>query len=133
MRFRDRESVRHVMPHQVQGWRADENFAGVWEGRYTPLRVGDHTYRTYLWADLKQDPESAATCTTESRLVREFVNKKQQSLDENLEAYDNVSLDTPTNLPNGCILEKWVAAVIMLRSSDLNVSGATVARKPPIE
>ena len=112
-----------------KGWHADDVIGGWVNGVYVPSsrKVGSHVYRTYVWADLKQDPRSSVTCATDSMLVHTRANKSHTDLDDTTRelTYDSMSFRTPSNLPGGCVLEKWAAAVHIEKSAT-KVGGSRV-------
>ena len=119
---------------KFKGWTFFETYRGYHNGQVLTLEVGGHVYKTFLWAELEQDPESTATCGTRRHLeetIQGVWDNTHFGRDPNLEASHDVSLSTPSNLPSGCVVKSWVAAVVLDRGSDRSHSGSTVAFHEP--
>ena len=108
-----------------KGWKATDTYWGSKDGEVKTYQVRNHIYKTLVWAELKQDPDSSATCETERQLKQTYQNRNHGHVDETTRevSQGSRSFSTPTSLPSGCAFKEWVVAVHIERAAD-KVSGA---------
>ena len=103
-----------------------------------PVSVA-HLYQIYWFADLEQDPENdTVKCETSSIQVKKYPGHRHVDTLPNppgwtsgdpvsLATLGDVSLHTPSNVPAGCRVAEWVAAVSVTADRSDKVSGSAVA------